>query len=69
MKLVLKADYSYPIIIDENGSLVDGAHRVIHSYLDGVETIKAVVIREEQFPEPDYDEYKSVNTSNYEQVH
>lgn len=60
MKMVLSADYSYPIIIDEQGGMVDGAHRVVHAHLDGVETIKAVVIREEQFPEPDYDEYKNV---------
>lgn len=56
MKMVLKADYSYPIIINEQGDLVDGAHRIVHAYLDGVETIKAVTIREEQFPEPDYNE-------------
>lgn len=56
MKIALKADYSYPIIIDERGGLVDGAHRIVHAYLDGVETIKAVVIRDEQFPKPDYDE-------------
>lgn len=69
MQMVLRADYSYPIIIDEQGYMVDGAHRVVHAYLDGVETIKAVVIREEQFPEPDYDEYKNVNTSKHEQIH
>lgn len=57
MKLVLRADYSYPIIIDERGRMVDGAHRVIHAYIDGVETIKGVTIKDEQFPEPDYDEY------------
>ena len=60
MKLVLKADYSYPIIIDDGGGLVDGAHRIVHAYLDGVDTIKAVIIRAEQFPEPDYDEEKAV---------
>ena len=60
MKLVLKADYSYPIIIDEKGNLVDGAHRIVHAYIDGVQTIKAVTIKEEQFPEPDYDEYEKL---------
>lgn len=63
MKLALKADYSYPIIIDEDGDLVDGAHRIIHAYLDGADTIKAVTIRADQFPEPDYDEYKAVKES------
>ena len=61
MKMVLKADYSYPIIIDDKGDIVDGAHRIVHAYIDGVKTIKAVIIRAEQFPEPDYDEYKAVN--------
>ena len=64
MKSVLKADYSYPIIIDEQGDLVDGAHRIVHAYLDGIETIKAVTIRAEQFPEPDYDEWDTLHNSN-----
>ena len=63
IKMALKADYSYPIIIDEQGGLVDGAHRIVHAYLDGVETIKAVTIRAEQFAYPDYDEHKAVSES------
>lgn len=59
MKQVLKADYSYPIIIDEKYELVDGAHRIVHAYLDGVKTVKAVIIDNEQWPEPDYDEVKA----------
>lgn len=60
MKLVLSADYSYPIIIDEEHKLVDGAHRLVHAYLDGKTCIKGVVIRDDQWPEPDYDEYKEL---------
>ena len=58
MQLVLKADYSYPIIIDEEYKLVDGAHRLVHAYIDGKTHIKCVIIRNDQWPEPDYDENK-----------
>ncbi len=58
MQLVLKADYSYPIILDEDNKLVDGAHRLVHAYLDGKTHIKGVIIRNDQWPEPDYDETK-----------
>lgn len=60
MKLVLSADYSYPIIFDEQDCLVDGAHRLVHAYIDGVKTIKGVVIANEQWPEPEYDEHEAV---------
>ena len=58
MQLVLKADYSYPIILDEEYKLVDGAHRLVHAYIDGKTHIKGVIIRNDQWPEPDYDETK-----------
>ena len=58
MQLVLKADYSYPIILDEEYKLVDGAHRLVHAYIDGKTSIKGVIIKNDQFPEPDYDEVK-----------
>lgn len=51
-KYVLKADYSYPIIIGEDDEIIDGAHRIVHAYLDGVETLKAVVLSEKDFPRP-----------------
>lgn len=60
IQLVLKADYSYPIILDEEYKLVDGAHRLIHAYIDGKTHIKGVIIRNEQLPEPDYDELKKL---------
>jgi len=56
MQLVLKADYSFPIILDEEHKLVDGAHRLVHAYLDGKTHVKGVIIRDNQWPEPDYDE-------------
>lgn len=61
LKQVLDSDYSYPIIIDENNNIIDGVHRIIHANLDGIKEIKAVIIRDEQFPEPCYDEYKAAN--------
>lgn len=65
MQSVLKADYSYPIILDEEYKLVDGAHRLVHAYLDGKTHIKGVIIRKNQFPKPDYDEAKSVLEKQY----
>lgn len=59
MQLVLKADYSYPIILDKEHKLVDGAHRLVHAYLDGKTYIKGVIIKDDQWPEPDYDEIKA----------
>ncbi len=35
-----------------------GAHRLVHAYLDGKTHIKGVIIRQDQWPEPDYDENK-----------
>jgi len=60
IQLVLKADYSFPIILDEEYKLVDGAHRLVHAYLDGKTHIKGVIIRSDQWPEPDYDELKEL---------
>ena len=60
MQLVLKADYSFPIILDEERKLVDGAHRLVHAYIDGKAHIKGVIIKNDQWPEPDYDELKEV---------
>lgn len=59
-KRVLQADYSYPVLIGEDDEIIDGAHRIVHAYLDGVETLKAVVLHEKDFPKPYYDENKAV---------
>lgn len=50
MKSVLSADLSYPIILDEDGDIMDGRHRLMKALLDGRETIKAV--RFESNPSP-----------------
>jgi len=41
-KAVNDADLSYPIILDEDGELMDGRHRIMKTLLNGNETIKAV---------------------------
>lgn len=42
MKAVRDADLSFPIILDEDGELMDGRHRIMRAMLAGLETIKAV---------------------------
>jgi hypothetical protein len=42
MKAVLEADLQYPIILDEDGEVMDGRHRIMKAILNGHETIKAV---------------------------
>lgn len=49
--LVNKADLEVPIILDEDGALMDGRHRIMKAILDGRETIKAVRFEEN----PPYD--------------
>jgi len=50
MKAVQKADLNYPIILDEDGEIMDGRHRLMKALLLGKKTIKAV--RFEQNPSP-----------------
>ncbi|MEM8655473.1 MAG: hypothetical protein AAGF36_12075 [Pseudomonadota bacterium] len=52
MKLTQLADRSYPIILDAEGRLMDGMHRIVQSLLAGDTTIQA--IRLPQTPPPDY---------------
>lgn len=50
MNAVLKADMQYPIILDEDGAIMDGKHRVMKALMEGHKTIKAV--RFEENPSP-----------------
>ncbi len=50
MKAVQDADLDFPIILDEDGELMDGRHRIMKAMLCGAETIKAV--RFDENPEP-----------------
>ena len=47
---VEEADLEYPIILDEDGEIMDGRHRLIKTIIKGKKTIKAV--RFETNPEP-----------------
>lgn len=50
MKAVQEADLEKPIILDEDGDLMDGRHRLMKAMLNGVETIK--VVRFDENPSP-----------------
>ena len=51
MRAVEAADFSFPIILDEDGELMDGRHRLKKAKLLGEKTIKAV--RFDENPSPD----------------
>ena len=42
MKAVNDANLDYPIILDEDGDIMDGRHRIMKALLSGAKTIKAV---------------------------
>lgn len=50
MQAVNDADLDKPIILDENGELMDGRHRLMKAMLTGAETIKAVRFDENPSP-------------------
>ena len=52
MMLVEEADLSYPIILDSDGRVFDGMHRVVKALVEGRSEIDAV--RFDQNPSPDY---------------
>jgi hypothetical protein len=50
-KRIYEADLSYPIILNADGALMDGGHRIAKALLLGMTSISAV--RFEQMPLPD----------------
>ncbi|MGD9785800.1 MAG: hypothetical protein AB7E80_05290 [Hyphomicrobiaceae bacterium] len=48
---IFAADISFPIIMTSAGEVLDGAHRIARAYLQGLETLSAIVI--DDWPEPD----------------
>lgn len=50
IKAVLDADLSFPIILDEDGIIMDGRHRIMKVLLTGEKTIKAVRFDENPTP-------------------
>ena len=51
MRKVLDSDTEYPIILDDEGFVMDGRHRIAKAMLQGCDTIKYV--RFEETPAPD----------------
>ncbi len=50
MVAVREADLDKPIILDEDGEIMDGRHRIIKCMVEGIETIKAVRFLENPSP-------------------
>lgn len=50
MNAVNSADLNMPIILDEDGEIMDGRHRIMKAMLNGEETIKAVRFDENPSP-------------------
>ena len=50
MQAVNNADLKYPIIMDEDGEIMDGRHRIMKAILTGKKTIKAVRFIENPSP-------------------
>lgn len=47
---VKDADLKYPIILDEDGELMDGRHRIMKALIEGKKTIKAVRFDNNPYP-------------------
>jgi hypothetical protein len=50
MVAVNKAKLNYPIILDEDGDIMDGRHRLMQAIIKGEKTIKAVRFKENPSP-------------------
>jgi hypothetical protein len=55
MSAVNAADMTKPIILDEDGVLMDGRHRLMKAMLLGLESIKAVRFDENPLPDKESD--------------
>lgn len=66
MKFIQEAELNFPIILDINGHIIDGAHRVVKAYMEG-KNIDVVYLDDDEWPEPDYDEWVTVQKSEFEQ--
>jgi len=50
IRAVNDSDLSFPIILDEDGEIMDGRHRIVKCLVEGAKTVKAV--RFDKNPEP-----------------
>ena len=67
VKNVQEVSLDYPIILDMNGNILDGAHRVVKAYLEGKD-INIVYLGDDEWPEPDYNEEKAVRGNDDERI-
>jgi hypothetical protein len=51
-RLISETDLGYPIILDPEGRVMDGMHRVCKALIEGAATIKAITLA--VMPEPDF---------------
>lgn len=47
---VMKADLKYPIILDWDGCIADGYHRLVKAFISGQKTIKVIRMLDKPFP-------------------
>ena len=55
VKAILESNLDFPIILDEDGYILDGRHRIMKAILNGESTIKAVRFEENPAPCRTYD--------------
>ena len=62
IRAIENADLSFPILISSGNQIMDGCHRLVKAELNGIKTLKAIVIdtNAKDFPKPDYDEWEAV---------
>lgn len=58
MMAVRDADLSFPIILDEDGEIMDGRHRLMRALLEGHATVKAVRFIKNPSPDVVHDKVK-----------
>jgi hypothetical protein len=54
VQLIQEVDLGYPIVLDPEGRVMDGMHRVARALLEGRSTIRAKRLR--HLPEPDFED-------------
>lgn len=65
MKMVVEADLSFPIILDDEGDIMDGRHRIAKALLNEESTIKFV--RFPETPPPNFQGDDDSDSSNGKQ--
>lgn len=56
VKRILHTDLKHPVILDDNGYIADGWHRIVKALVLGETSVKAIRIQE--MPNPDGDDRK-----------